>query len=160
MSRKLTNQEFIEKSRAIHGDKYDYSKVEYNGNRLPVTIICPEHGEFQQIAGEHLRGRGCTKCAGREILNENDFLQKAHEIHGDRFDYSKTVYKDSKSRFTVICKEHGEFQTTLRDHLRYGGCPVCKREKRVRRIYKEEFISKASLIHGNKYDYSKVPDFM
>lgn len=160
MSRKLTKEEFIEKSRAIHGNKYDYSKVEYNGNRLPVTIICPEHGEFQQIAGEHLRGHGCIKCNGGDTLTQKEFIEKARSIHGDKFDYSKTVYKNSKTKFTVICKEHGEFQTSLRDHLMYGACPICKRDERVRRICKKEFIDKASTIHGNKYDYSNIPEIM
>ncbi len=61
--RKLTTQEFIEKAKKVHGNKYNYSKVEYIKSGLKVCIICPEHGEFWQIANAHLQGQGCPECA-------------------------------------------------------------------------------------------------
>ena len=63
MSQKLTTEEFIKKAREVHGDKYDYSKVEYVNSKEKVTIICPEHGEFMQVPSMHLRGHGCAKCS-------------------------------------------------------------------------------------------------
>ena len=54
---------FLERSHKVHGDKYDYSKVEYIGGRQKVTIICPEHGEFQIRPFAHWKGQGCQKCA-------------------------------------------------------------------------------------------------
>ena len=60
---KLTTEEFIKKAREVHGDKYDYSKVEYVNAQTPVVIICPKHGEFLQRPSHHTDGRGCKKCA-------------------------------------------------------------------------------------------------
>ena len=63
MSKRFTTEEFIEKARQVHGDRYDYSKVEYgNNNRDKVVIICPLHGEFLQTPKQHLKGSGCSKC--------------------------------------------------------------------------------------------------
>ena len=62
----MTREEFIAKAREVHGDKYDYSKVEYVNNRTKVCIICPEDGEFFQLPGQHLKGHGCIKCGRRE----------------------------------------------------------------------------------------------
>lgn len=61
MARKTTSQ-FIEEAKAVHGDKYDYSRVEYKGSETKVCIICPEHGEFWQIPINHLSGQPCIKC--------------------------------------------------------------------------------------------------
>ena len=55
----LKNDDFIKKSREVHGDKYDYSKVEYVKNHTKVCIICPKHGEFWQVPNSHLNGNGC-----------------------------------------------------------------------------------------------------
>ena len=54
---------FIEKAKNRHGDKYDYSKVEYINSTTKVCIICKEHGEFWQTPHGHVRGQGCPKCA-------------------------------------------------------------------------------------------------
>lgn len=58
--RKMTKDEFVERARAIHGDKYDYSLVVMAGNSVKVDIICPIHGVFSQTPAKHLQGRGCT----------------------------------------------------------------------------------------------------
>lgn len=57
-----TTEQFIAEAKAVHGDKYDYSKVEYVNTHTKVCIICPKHGEFWQEAKSHLQGRGCFKC--------------------------------------------------------------------------------------------------
>ena len=89
--RKLTTEQFIEKAKKIHGDKYDYSKVEYINNRTKVCIICPIHGEFWQIANSHLQGEGCKECgmelkAKNKTLTTDKFIEKAKKIHGDKYD--------------------------------------------------------------------------
>ena len=78
-----TKERFIKKAKKVHGDKYDYSKVEYINNKTPVTIICPIHGKFKQKPNDHLQKRGCPMCnqskLEREIsifLNENDIKFK------------------------------------------------------------------------------------
>ena len=90
--KKVTTEDFIKKAREIHGDKYDYSKVEYIKRNQKVCIICPVHGEFWQIPGNHLCGNGCSECSGKKKSNTEDFIKKAREIHGDRYDYSKVNY--------------------------------------------------------------------
>ena len=159
MSKRKTVEEFIEKAREIHGDKYDYSKVEYINNHTKVCIICPEHGEFWQMPNDHLKGCGCSSCCGLKKLTTEEFIKKARKIHGDKYDYSKVEYINNETMVCIICSEHGEFWQTPHTHLKGGGCPKCRYINAWNtrgRISTEEFIEKARRIHGNKYDYSKV----
>ena len=121
-------QRFIEK----HGNKYDYSKVEYINAITKVIIICPEHGEFLQTPHAHLKGQGCPQCAKisrikQKTSNTNNFIEKAKKIHGDKYDYSKVKYKLQNEKVTIICPEHGEFLQTPHNHLSGYGCPECKK---------------------------------
>ena len=91
--KKLTTNEFIEKAKKIHGDKYDYNKVDYINNRTKICIICKEHGEFQQTPNKHLLGQGCPECGNTMISlvkrsNSSEFIEKSRKIHGDKYDYS------------------------------------------------------------------------
>ena len=150
-------EEFIQKAREIHGDKYDYSKVEYINNKTKVCIICPEHGEFWQTPMSHLQGKGCVNCI-RKVHDIESFIQKAREIHGDKYDYSKVEYIDYNKPVCIICPEHGEFWQTPHNHRCGRGCKKCgiisSKNKQKKSI--ESFIQKAREIHGDKYDYSKV----
>ena len=156
-SKRLSLLEFIKKSRKVHGDKYDYSKVEYVNAHTKVCIICPEHGKFEQKASVHLSGYGCPKCGHKTPLIE-DFVKKSKRKHGNKYDYSKAVYVDWKTKVCIICPEHGEFWQKLNDHTNGQGCPTCAHEANGerKRLSKEEFIKKARKVHGDKYDYSKV----
>ena len=160
---KLTTQQFIERARKIHNDKYDYSKVEYVNNRTIVCIICPIHGEFWQIPQNHLNCNDCPKCAKLRAkqklsLGGEQFIKKAREIHGDKYDYSKVEYINCDTKVCIICSEHGEFEQTPLRHLKGRGCFKCGIIQRsFRRVSDlDEFIKKAREIHGDKYDYSKV----
>lgn len=97
MGRKcLTNEQFIERSRKIHGDKFDLSKVEYKNNSTKVIIICPQHGEFEQIPNHHMNGRGCKKCdIHKRRSTKDEFIKQSKEVHGDKFDISKVEYKNN-----------------------------------------------------------------
>ena len=154
----MTKDEFIAQARTIHGDKYDYSNVEYVNNGVEVCIICPEHGEFWQVPRYHIIGHGCQKCGGTKKSNTKDFIAKAKEIHGDKYDYSKVEYVNTKTKVCIICPEHGEFWQCPTNHLKGCGCSKCG--KMVigdsNRITQDEFLKKAKTIHGSKYDYSKV----
>ena len=156
--KKLTTEQFIEKARKIHGNKYDYSKVEYKNNRTKVCIICPEHGEFWQVPNAHLSGCGCKKCAGNEKYTTIEFIEQARKIHGDKYDYSKVEYNGANKKVCIICPEHGIFWQKPSSHLLGCGCPKCGNEKCAEKNASDvnEFIEKARKIHGNKYDYSKV----
>ena len=164
---RLSKEEFIEKARKQHGDKYDYSKVKYVNGGSKICIICPksEHDEFLQIPSSHLSGRGCPKCANeakREKLtpSKEDFIKKARKVHGDKYDYSKVEYVNSKTKVCIICSEHGDFWQTPNDHLGVHscGCPKCSNETNGERcsLSKEEFIKKANEVHKGKYNYDKV----
>ena len=156
--------DFIEKAKSIHGNKYDYSKAEYINCETKVCIICPEHGEFWQTPYVHNNLKcGCPKCGhvktnNAKKLNKQQFIEKAREVQGDKYDYSKVEYINSKKKVCVICPEHGEFWQAPSSHLNGQGCPKCfSNKKRILYSFnKQQFIEKAKSIHGNKYDYSKI----
>ena len=153
MSKKLTTGEFISKSKLIHGDKYDYSKVEYVNNHSKVCIICPEHGEFWMRPINHLQGNNCPKCSSTAKFSTEEFVNRAKKIHDDRYDYSKVNYINCQTKVCIICPEHGEFWQKPIYHLSGGGCNRCYGNCRKTT---EEFIEQSKKIHNNKYDYSKV----
>lgn len=154
MSKKLTTEEFIEKAKKIHGDKYDYSKIDYKNTKTKITIICPIHGEFHQLPSNHLHGGGCPKCANNQKKTLKEFLEDARKVHGDKYDYSKVNYVNGETKVCIICPEHGEFYQTPDTHLKGCGCRKCFIESM--RMTTSEFICRAKEKHGDKYDYSKV----
>jgi hypothetical protein len=131
MGKKLTTEEFTAKAVEKYGSLYDYTKVMYNGTRVPVTIICPVHGEFQQTPQVHFLSKiGCPKCAEstppHNKLTTDKFITNAKAIHGDKYDYSKTIYTCAMSFVTIICPVHGEFQQRPNDHVNNKcGCWSC-----------------------------------
>ena len=158
MSRLSNKEEFVEKARKVHGDRYDYSKVDYVNNHTKVCIICREHGEFWQRPSKHLSGQGCPKCSGTFHSNTDEFVEKSKKIHGDRYDYSKVEYVNNRVKVRLLCREHGEFTVTPHNHLKGRGCPICANEtRRLKKIKSTEgFIDDAKLVHGDKYNYSKT----
>ena len=160
----LSTEEFIKKSKKIHGDKYDYSKVKYVNSKTDVCIICPIHGEFWQTPSTHLKGSGCKKCGDLSVgmknnrITTDEFIKRAKIIHGDKYDYSKTEYTSPRKKICIIDKEFGEFWMMPYAHLNGQGCPSRKGEKisKANSKSKEKFIEQAKKVHGDKYDYSKV----
>lgn len=165
--KKLTKEQFIEKAKAVHLDKYNYSKVNYINNRTKVIIICPEHGEFEQRASAHTKGRGCDKCAREnnklassitQLKNQDVYIRELKTIHGNTLIFDKTVYLGSFKKVICTCSVHGDFEINGSDLLTRG-CPSCGIQKSKDNQHtktNEEFVKDAKLIHGNKYDYSKV----
>lgn len=150
-----TTEGFIEVAKKIHGDRYDYSKVEYKGSKVKVCIICPEHGGFLMRPNDHITSKqGCPKCAGNYLSNTEEFIGKVRKVHGDKYDYSLVDYKNNKTVVKIICPEHGIFEQIPNSHLSGRGCPVCRRESFLSNT--EGFIEKARKVHGDKYDYSLV----
>ena len=144
---------FIEKSKEVHGDKYDYSKVKYINTETKVIIICKEHGEFEQTPHGHLQGQGCSKCSGKYSYTTDEWIEKAVEVHGDKYDYSKVNYYGNKNKVIIICKEHGEFKQTPNSYIKGSGCSKCSGNYHYNTL---EWIEKAKKVHSDKYDYSKV----
>lgn len=154
VGRTVTKERFIEKAIAVHGDKYDYSKVDYINSSTPIKIICPTHGEFMIKPTSHLAGNGCSECSGNIRLTTERFIRKAREVHGDIYDYSKTdCVGNNKTKVCVICPDHGEFWVTPNNHLKGSRCPKCYGTPKYTTI---QYIEKATKVHGGKYDYSLI----
>lgn len=163
---KMTTEQFISKSRNVHGYVYDYWKTSFINKSTPVTITCPDHGDFTVTPNSHLHGRkpsGCPRCRGR-VIDTESFISKARRLHGDFYDYSKVSYQGAHDRVTIVCPDHGEFLQAPCEHAkdrpgsRPSGCPECGYEK-IRNTHKysaQDFIKKARELHGDFYDYSRV----
>ena len=161
MRRTLNTEQFINNARQIHGDNYDYSETVYINGDSRVTIICKRCGKhFTQRPRHHLEKHGCPSCSNsrphylteknlamlaearkkvpearkRARLTTEQFIEKAKQFHGDRYDYSKTKYETCHKKVIIICHEHGEFYQEASSHLFSSGCPICdisKGEKKV-----------------------------
>ena len=120
---------FIDKAKKVHGDFYDYSKVDYKNKDSKVLITCPLHGDFEQHAGSHLRGIGCAECSGKKQSTTESFVEKAKLKHGEKYDYSLVNYVNAKVPVNIICKKHGTFSQKPNNHLNGAGCPICNESK-------------------------------
>lgn len=156
---KMTNEDFIKKSKGVHGEKYDYSLVSYINMSTKVKIICKEHGAFEQTPKNHISRRyGCSKCSGKNKTTD-DFIIESKQIHGDIYDYSLVEYINCKLKVKIICKEHGIFEQNPSNHLQgKNGCVLCVNEilSVIQKDSLSEFILKSKNVHGLKYDYSLV----
>lgn len=122
----LTQEEFIERARKIHNNKYDYNKTNYLNVITPVTIVCPIHGEFHQKAGGHLAGMGCPHCCGKIPLTQEQFIERCKIKHNNRYDYSKCVFTNCATKVEIICEKHGSFWARATSHYHDGTrCPKC-----------------------------------
>jgi len=156
--KRLTTEQFIKKARAVHGDKYDYSLVDYKNAKIKVKIICHEHGVFEQRPGSHLSGNGCPKCSvinskEKQRYTVDQFIEKAKTVHGDRYNYKFVDYKNNHIKVMIVCPVHGIFEQIPNGHLQGQGCSKCKGGIK---LTTEQFIKKARAVHGDKYDYSLV----
>lgn len=157
-SKRRTTEDFILEARKIHGNKYDYSEVNYTHNQCKVKIICPKHGPFIQFAFVHIKNNGgCPQCSKgfiKERCLTNEFISKAKSIHGSKYDYSEVNYIHNQSKVKIICPNHGIFEQLPSNHLAGSGCPKCCIENST--MSYDEFIGKAKSIYNDKYDYSDV----
>jgi hypothetical protein len=155
-SRRLTEEELLQKFYEVHGDLYDYSKVRYVTSNDNITIICAEHGEFEQLPHVHMNSKGCPQCSliltgisRRKSLP--DVLDEFREVHGERYDYSKFNYTTDRTKSIISCREHGDFLQNSMNHKQGNGCPKCYGKGKTT----EEVIAEFKLVHGDKYDYTK-----
>jgi hypothetical protein len=156
--KKKTTEEFILDARKKHGDTYDYSKVDYRGSFQQVLIICSVHGEFSQMACKHSEGCGCPKCfRDRRLMSTEEFITRAKELHGEKYDYSRVACTGSVSPVEIGCPVHGWFNQIPASHLNNGGCKKCGADKRGLANTKdlEFFIITSKAVHGDRYDYSE-----
>ncbi len=130
---KNTTESIIKDFKLKHGDTYDYSKVVYENLQSKVLIICPIHGEFHQSPGNHRKGQGCPICGLEKwkksrTKSQEKIINDFRQVHGSKYDYSKVIYKNSRSHVIVICPIHGEFKVTPNTHLAGKNCWDCAKD--------------------------------
>lgn len=154
--------DFVEKAKKIHGNKYDYSLVDYKNGKTGVSIICPKHGIFIQTPHDHLGGHGCRKCGRDEAskshlktisLRKEHFIKKAIQKHGNKYDYSLVEYKNTNTEVIIICPVHGLFKQTPYCHLRGANCQKCNetRMEEQCRLFLER--NNIEYIYQKKFDW-------
>jgi hypothetical protein len=147
---------FVAKSKQKHGDKYDYSLVDYIKNSLKIRIICPKHGVFEQTPNNHLKGCGCKKCnTDNQRFNINQFVNSSKQKHGDKYDYSLVNYVNMTTKIEIICPIHGKFEQLPKKHIIGSGCYECGVEtiKNKTRKTNKVFKNDSNNIHNYKYSY-------
>ena len=120
-----STEEWINNALKVHKHRYDYSKVDYIKAHTKITIICKEHGEFEQTPAHHMSGKNCPKCSGHHVPSTEEWVEKAQKIHGHTYLYHKSQYISSHVKLVIVCKEHGDFEQTPASHLSGKGCPKC-----------------------------------
>ena len=151
-----TKKSFIEKSKKINGDLYDYSLVEYKNSHTKVKIICAVHGVFEQTPNAHLSGNRCLKCVNEnQTFTKKDFIKKSKKINGDLYDYSLVNYINNHTKVKIICRIHGIFEQTPNSHFNGKKCLKCYLEEK-RKSMELKFIQESKKINGDLYDYSLV----
>jgi len=121
---------FLEKAKSAHGDRYDYSKLDYKGLQQKGTIICPVHGEFTQLLNSHIKGGGCKACgledrSVKRTLPESEVIKRFVQVHGDKYGYDSVIYKGVFEKVEIVCQEHGSFYQTPDRHMAGCGCQKC-----------------------------------
>lgn len=162
---KLNESNFLERAREKHGDTYDYSEVRWVSSTDKVTIICPQHGRFSQAPTNHATaGQGCPKCrwqraAKQTRKTQGQAIADLINVHGDKYDFSKVIYKGSLTKVEVVCPEHGSFWATPGNLInRASGCPGCRSAaiSERSRIPEEVFIERFREAHGDRFQYIGV----
>lgn len=159
MSDNIKTQDFIKKAKEIHGDKYDYSLVDYTNCDTNIIIICKIHGQFKKQPRQHLSKSGCIKCLSDSKRKPiNDFIIKANKIHNNKYDYSLVVYKDAKTKIIIICPIHGQFEQRADIHQSGSECQECAKEtvRNKMRNEHDNIIIRLKEKYGNIHDYSLV----
>jgi hypothetical protein len=159
--RKRTEEEAIEEFKIKHGNKYDYSDLEYKNGSSLIKIGCPTHGWFYQKASEHKIGYGCAKCANHEKSPPyEEWLNSCVERHNNYYDYSISKYETLSKSVRIICPKHGIFTQKAGTHRNGSGCKKCGDDRKSLKYQQlfttESYIEKLEEKHGDKYDYSKV----
>ena len=151
----VTTETFVERARHTHANKYAYKNVLYTSAHEKVSITCQVHGDFLQTPVQHIsQKQGCPKCYGNARGDTGTFVLKATFAHNNTYNYSKVQYVSNDFKVIITCNTHGDFLQTPRNHLvNKAGCPYCAGRAR---LTTEQFISKATQIHGDTYNYSLV----
>lgn len=163
---------FIQIARRKHGELYNYDRVVYVTSQANVLIGCNSHGFFLMTPNRHLSGQGCPECGKIRKLEtfkkmkeecEQTVFDRAKEVHGDKYEYSKFEYVNINTKSTVICKEHGEFQQSMNKLIyRKQGCPECAKLKTIS-TFESDFMDilgelKLEYVHQHRFEYLVLPN--
>ena len=158
----MTKDEFIKIVKNMNKDKYDYSKTNFINLESKICIICNKHGEFCQIAKNHLKGSQCRRCSyeknGRKSrLTQDTAILKCKILHNNKYDYSKFAYNGrNNGKVIIICKKHGEFTQNTNDHMAGAGCPKCALKYEIKKSLSDFEISCEFDINKNKFPPNKI----
>lgn len=160
----MDTEEFIKRANQVHNFAYDYSKSIYINSKTKLIIRCPKHNlEFEQIPNNHLNKMArCPQCARESSkLKQSmpNFIERAKDIHGNLYNYSKTIYTNKYSKVTITCNIHGDFSQEANSHLKGSGCPKCgaKSIGDSKRLTTTQFIEQSQQLYGSDlFNYSKV----
>lgn len=135
-TKKLTQNQFMDKIAEIHGSHLDFSLVAYKNVRSEVQVRCRHHGIFSINARSLLSGTGCKKCnnrwnnyVSRRRMTQSEWITKATDRHRGFYDYSQVCYVNSRTSVTIVCPIHGQFQQQAGGHLEGYGCSKCGDKK-------------------------------
>lgn len=131
-SRVIDTDGFIAKAKKIHGDNFNYDRVNYKTSMTKVMITCNKCGHtFLQRPNNHLSGQGCPVCSQRKKKTLKEFIKEAKLVHGRKYDYSRAVYVNARTKLQITCKSCGHvFMQSPNHHIsQKQGCPHCRNKK-------------------------------
>lgn len=120
-----TTEELINDFKKVHGERYDYSKVNFIKTSQKVCVGCKIHGYFYVTPNHHLKGVGCSKCGGSCRSDKEEFTEKANVLYNNIYDYTLVEYVNANTKVCIGCSKHGLFWKTPSKHLNGQGCPKC-----------------------------------
>lgn len=152
--RKIDTNTATRELKKVHGDKYDYSKVNYvKGNK--IQIICQEHGSFYQDYYSHKGGAGCPECSRKQSVEkrkakEEVFFEKCNKIHDSFYNYQNSEYTLAKNDIYVECPIHGGFYQNSWYHSHGSNCPSCAGQSSSLERFIESFLNKNNISFTNR----------
>jgi len=158
---RINTETFIERAIEVHGDKYDYSEVNFVSSKVKVIIKCKKcQNKWKLLPHNHLGGNGCKPCQYKKLpqnqkITHEEFVDLAIKKHGDKFEYIGE-YKGNKKKIKIKCKKcNKSFLQRASSHLEGCGCKYCVYKKLPQNLPKSVlcFENECKKIHDNKYDY-------
>lgn len=139
MIHRLTKEQFVERAKAIHGDTYDYSETVYSSMEKPVVIKCRKHGEFRQLAGNHIDPilkAGCPYCGHRKVFKGETDLKSNYPSVAKYFDEEKNgckadeVFANSNKKYWWKCDKGHSFEMPILSRIKKDiSCPYCSGQR-------------------------------
>jgi hypothetical protein len=150
-----TTETFIDASKKIHGETYNYDNTQYTKIFDNVLIGCTTHGIFEQQAHSHLSGYGCRECGLIKSglarrTTQDDYVKRAAVLHNNLYTYDNVVYIKGTLPITITCSKHGNFEKIADLHLAGSGCPRCRPQYSKSQIEYLEFrrVRQPSIQHA------------